>query len=63
VRRVRHGDASSGGPVSLNGGGFVYEVEGDNAEVSWCHRMKNTQDHSEIDKLRKALKLDEKSTS
>jgi len=61
VQRVLHGDASSGGPVSLNGGEFLYEVEGDNAEVSWCHRMKNTQDHSEIDELRNVLKLDEKS--
>lgn len=61
-QRLWHGDASSGGPISLNGGEFLYEVEGDEAEVIWCHRMKNTQDHAEINELKEVLKLTEKST-
>lgn len=63
VQRTWHGDAGSGGPISQNGGEILYEVEGDNVEVSWCHKMKNTQDHAEIDELRTVLELDDRATA
>ena len=63
IQRTWHGDAGSGGTVSQNGGEILYEVEGDKVEIPWFHRMKNTQDHAEIDELRSVLKLDEKTAA
>ena len=42
------------------GGEFLFEADG---IVSWCHRMKNTRDHSELDVLRKELQMDEAASS
>ena len=36
------------------GGEFLFESDG---AVSWCHRMKNTRDHSELDQLGKKLQI------
>ena len=62
LQRILHGDAGSAGSISQNGGEILYEVEGDNVEVSWFHRMMNIEHHAEIDELRTVLKLDEKAT-
>lgn len=36
------------------GGEFLFETDG---HVSWCHRMRNTRDHAELDQLRKELQM------
>lgn len=47
-------DAFKGGDYWQVGGEFLFE----NAQVSWCHRMKNTRDHAEIPETRRQLGLD-----
>ena len=42
----------SGGDFWQVGGEFIIQSDGTS---SWCHRMKNTRDHAEVDELRKAL--------
>jgi hypothetical protein len=51
------GDALMGGDMRLNGGDFVVvtDEEGSNARVEWCHRMRNTRDHAEVEVLRGVL--------
>lgn len=43
--------AFKGGHQSQNGGEFLFE----NDKVTWCHRMRNTRDHTEIPLLRQIL--------
>lgn len=43
--------ALKGGNVSQNGGEFVFE----DGKVSWCHRMKNTRDHTEVVELQNII--------
>ncbi|MCJ1427376.1 hypothetical protein MMC29_005279 [Sticta canariensis] len=43
-----------GGDLYQVGGEFLFE----NGKVTWCHRMKNTRDHTEIPELRAVLGLD-----
>ncbi|KAI9784563.1 MAG: hypothetical protein M1839_001785 [Geoglossum umbratile] len=64
VQSVKAGSgAIKGGDLRQVGGEFLFE-EG---KVVWCHRMKNTRDHSEIPELRRILGLghgpDEKTPS
>lgn len=40
-----------GGNYAQNGGEWVF-VGG---ELRWCHRMRNTRDHTEVDELRRVL--------
>ncbi|CAK7233650.1 hypothetical protein SBRCBS47491_008684 [Sporothrix bragantina] len=42
------------------GGEFLFENPGNGVDisVSWCHRMKNTRDHTETDDMQKMLGLD-----
>ena len=47
-------DALKGGDYFQVGGEFLF----DDGEVTWCHRMKNTRDHSEIPVMRKVIGLD-----
>lgn len=42
-----------GGAYNQNGGEFVFE----GGEVKWCHRMKNTRDHAEVEELKEVLGL------
>ncbi|KAI9767767.1 MAG: hypothetical protein M1840_005448 [Geoglossum simile] len=54
VQGVKSGSgATKGGDIRQVGGEFMFE-EG---KVVWCHRMKNTRDHSEIPELRRVLGL------
>lgn len=48
-------NATSGGDFWQVGGEFVFDADG---TVSWCHRMRNTRDHAEMDELRKAIGMD-----
>ncbi|MCJ1381832.1 hypothetical protein MMC17_004943 [Xylographa soralifera] len=47
--------ALSGGHFWQIGGEFLFE----NGEVTWCHRMQHTRDHSEVPEIRKQLRLDD----
>lgn len=40
-----------GGPSWQNGGEWLFE----DGEVKWCHRMRNTMDHAEVEELRELL--------
>jgi AhpC/TSA antioxidant enzyme len=54
IQGVRSGSGvTKGGDIKQVGGEFMFE-EG---KVVWCHRMKNTRDHSEIPELRQVLGL------
>jgi hypothetical protein len=43
-----------GGDFSQVGGEFIFEK----GKVTWCHRMRNTRDHTEIPELQAALEID-----
>ena len=51
------GDALMGGDMRLNGGDVVVVTDemGENAKVEWCHRMRNTRDHAEVEILKGML--------
>ncbi|KAF2087261.1 hypothetical protein K490DRAFT_15945, partial [Saccharata proteae CBS 121410] len=52
---IRSGSgAVKGGDIRQVGGEMLWE-EG---RVVWCHRMKNTRDHAEVEELRQVLGLD-----
>ena len=44
----------SGGDFWQVGGEFLFGSDG---TVRWCHRMRNTRDHAELDQLRKELQM------
>ena len=55
IQELRSGrNILSGGDFFQVGGEFVFQSDG---SISWCHRMKNTRDHAELDELRKALQM------
>ena len=49
-----------GGTVNQNGGEFLFEGEGEEKAVTWCHRMTTTRDHPRIKDLAKLLDADGK---
>ncbi|KAI9866115.1 MAG: hypothetical protein M1813_001676 [Trichoglossum hirsutum] len=54
LQGVRSGTGGfKGGDIKQVGGEFMF----DDGKVAWCHRMKNTRDHSEIPELRRVLGL------
>ncbi|KAI3395930.1 hypothetical protein diail_641 [Diaporthe ilicicola] len=48
------GQALSGGPKAQNGGEWVFQ----GGELRWCHRMRNSTDHTETEELKKVLELE-----
>lgn len=73
LKRISAGDAWKAGDVYQVGGEFLFEIntEGNGnehehenelsdigARVTWCHRMKNTTDHSEAPVIRRILGLE-----
>ena len=52
MTKIGHG-AFQGGDYRQVGGEFVFE----NEEVTWCHRMRNTRDHAELEEVRQVLGL------
>ena len=50
-----------GGDSKTIGGEFLYEMvpggEKETFEITWCHRMKDTTDHSDIKELQQLLRL------
>lgn len=49
--------AMKGGNFSQNGGEFLFVKTGETWDTSFVHRMRNTRDHSEVDALRRVLKM------
>ncbi|EKJ68671.1 hypothetical protein FPSE_11159 [Fusarium pseudograminearum CS3096] len=47
---------SSGAP-NLQGGEFLFEGEGDDKKVTWCHRMRHSRDHADTDEITEVLGL------
>ncbi|KAK9311594.1 AhpC/TSA antioxidant enzyme-domain-containing protein [Lipomyces starkeyi] len=58
LKRIPAGDGLKGGDVKQIGGEFLFEVQGSVLEPIWCHRMRNTRDHTEVPALRRVLGLD-----
>ena len=72
LKRIGSGDMLQAGDLKQVGGEFLFEVTGggtlltnsksgngalQQAEVTWCHRMKNTRDHAELPVLKQVLGL------
>ncbi|PYH42904.1 peroxiredoxin-like family protein [Aspergillus saccharolyticus JOP 1030-1] len=58
LRQMTRGLGWKGGDQRQNGGEFLFQAtEGSQGkgEVVWCHRMRNTRDHTEVDVLRGML--------
>jgi len=53
LSRIPHGDGLKGGAFDQVGGDFLFE----NGKVTWCHRMRDTTDHSNLPKIREVLGL------
>lgn len=53
ISRISHGDSLKGGDHRQVGGDFLFE----NGKVTWCHRMRNVDDHTDLAKIRKLLRL------
>jgi hypothetical protein len=74
LKRIPQGDAFDSGDIKQVGGEFLFEtVENPGQDhhddmasetsdsrvaVTWCHRMANTKDHSEVAVIRRILQLD-----
>ncbi|KAJ5121764.1 hypothetical protein N7448_002896 [Penicillium atrosanguineum] len=56
LRHVSNGLITKAGDSSQNGGEFLFESTGeDDKQVTWCHRMTNTRDHSSIPAVARVL--------
>ncbi|CAK7204548.1 hypothetical protein SEUCBS139899_007306 [Sporothrix eucalyptigena] len=60
VKQIPKGMALKGGNQRQVGGEFLFENKGDGSDVpvTWCHRMKNTRDHAEIEDVQDLLGLE-----
>ncbi|CAK7237177.1 hypothetical protein SCUCBS95973_009873 [Sporothrix curviconia] len=60
LKQMRTGLWLKSGDMRQVGGEFLFENPGNGVDisVSWCHRMKNTRDHTEADDMQKVLGLD-----
>lgn len=68
MRRIPEGDVLGAGGWDVNGGEFLFEMspkevgglrkmEKDAWSLTWCHRMRNSRDHTELDELLPAIGL------
>ncbi|KAK5937039.1 hypothetical protein PMZ80_010788 [Knufia obscura] len=67
IRRIPEGDAHSAGGWDVNGGEFLFEISREGYtgmrktpgswNLTWCHRMRNSRDHTEIEDLMAAIGL------
>lgn len=57
LKQLSSGLATKGGDTKRVGGEFLFELGqgGRGKEVSWCHRMTNTRDHTGIKELAQVL--------
>ena len=58
IKRIGEGDVLKAGDMRQVGGEFLLEFDGSKEKVTWCHRMRNTRDHAEIDELKGVIGLD-----
>jgi hypothetical protein len=64
LRQLPRGLALKSGNQRQVGGEFLFQntttdgSNGDAVSVTWCHRMKNTRDHAEVDELQEVLGLE-----
>ncbi|KAK9320038.1 AhpC/TSA antioxidant enzyme-domain-containing protein [Lipomyces orientalis] len=61
LKRIPAGDGWNGGDVKQIGGEFLFEVHECVIDPVWCHRMRNTRDHTEVPALKRVLDLDDDS--
>lgn len=55
-KHISSGLMTKAGDSSQNGGEFLFESsDGDEKQVTWCHRMTNTRDHTLIPALAQVL--------
>lgn len=58
-KHISSGLATKAGDSSQNGGEFLFEAaaagDGEGKMVTWCHRMTNTRDHTDIPELMRVL--------
>lgn len=65
LKRLPTGDVTKAGEMDQNGGEFLFVRTGDEGfwgddwQVDWCHRMRNTRDHTEISELKRILGMEE----
>lgn len=45
------------GTTNQQGGEFLFVGAGDDKQVTWCHRMRNSRDHTDTDEILEALGL------
>lgn len=53
VQVCKWGSPLQGGDIQQVGGEFLFV----NGEVGWCHRMKTTRDHIEVESLKQVMGL------
>jgi hypothetical protein len=69
LKRLPKGDVRKAGNMDQNGGEFLFvrregsvgwggDYWADDWRVTWCHRMRNTRDHTEASRLRIVLGID-----
>lgn len=51
LKHVSSGLATKSGDSRQNGGEFLFEDGAEGKRVTWCHRMTNTRDHTDIPEL------------
>jgi hypothetical protein len=60
LKQLPSGLAHKSGDPRQVGGEFLFEsAEGEEKEVTWCHRMRTTRDHTDVPELMGILGLDE----
>ncbi|KAJ9659946.1 hypothetical protein H2198_002836 [Neophaeococcomyces mojaviensis] len=66
VKRIPEGDVGGAGGLNINGGEFLFTFQDtqplgrpnfDDWRLSWCHRMRNSRDHTEVEDLLRVLDL------
>lgn len=59
VRRIPEGDVRGAGSWKTNGGEFLFEwqEQAEDWKLVWCHRMRNSRDHTEVDELSRIIGL------
>lgn len=51
---ITSGHALSSGPSAQNGGEWLFQ----GGELKWCHRMRNSTDHTDTKELKAVLQID-----
>lgn len=60
MKRIGHGDVRAAGDWSVQGGEFLFHCQAGIEQewtLEWCHRMRNSRDHTEVEQLRDIIAL------